>query len=227
VVLENAGNELVSLYVIGSFLSDEMVESSDIDLVGIMEASFDFRNESRINKALNDRIRSHHRIDLGTMSYDGFLGGLQKGTLTKHIELPVFLSFLKHARLIYGKRINFDKLPIKPASPEQELRYYIKVFGEYEAAFRKRERIRPDFSFRDFLKIVFYIANLELQLNRNLSPRKSYSEIVRAFRDDRTHIVHYSMKLRHKKRIGRNEKQSWLDSAERYVAEMRSVAPRE
>jgi predicted nucleotidyltransferase len=76
-VLRNVGNELISVYVIGSFLSKEMVESSDIDLMGVMKSSFDFKNEARINEALNERVRSGHRIDFGTMSYDEFFRGIQ------------------------------------------------------------------------------------------------------------------------------------------------------
>jgi 2-polyprenyl-3-methyl-5-hydroxy-6-metoxy-1,4-benzoquinol methylase len=51
-------------------------------------------------------------------------------------------------------------------------------------------------------------------------PRRSYSEIVKAFQDDRTHIVHHSMRLRHKKTIRYEERQSCLNLAERYVARM-------
>jgi predicted nucleotidyltransferase len=222
VVLENADSELVSLYVIGSFLSKEMVESSDIDLVGVMKSSFDFSKEVRINKALNATIRSRQRIDLGTMSHDEFFGGPQKGSLTKHIELRVFLNFLKRAQLLYGRRINFDRVPVKPALPEEELKYHIKVFNEYKAVFRKKDRISADFSFKDFIKIVFYIADLELQLIRNLTPRRSYSEIVKALQGDRAHIVHYSMRLRRKKTISYEDRQSWLNLAERYVAQIKA-----
>ena len=224
IVLDCCGNELISLYAIGSFSFHEMIPSSDIDLVGVMKPSFDFRKETKINKALNHKIHSDHKIDLGTMSYAEFFGGTQKGSLMKHIELPIFLNFLKRSQRISGKPINFDKLPINPASPEEELRYHIKVFDEYKAGFRQRDRIRSDFSFRDFLKIMFYIANLELQLERELTPRVGYTEIDKAFREDKEHIVHYSMKLRRKGTIGRKERQSWLDSAERYVAKMRSFA---
>jgi len=222
IVLENTDGNVVSLYVIGSFLSKEMIESSDIDLVGVMKSSFDFRKEGRINKVLNDSVGSRHRVDLGTMSYEEFFGGTRQGSLMKHIELPVFLTFLKRARLIYGERINFEKLPIKPASPRDELKYHVKVFDQYEAKFRKRDTISPDFSFRDFIKIIFYIANLELQLTRGLTPRRSYSEIVKAFAKDKTHIVHHSLQLRHKRTISQKEKESWLNLAERYVAKMRT-----
>lgn len=223
VVLENADNELISLYVIGSFLSKEMVESSDIDLVGVMKSSFDFRKEEHINKALNETVRSSHMIDFGTMNYDEFFGGTQKGSLTKHIELSIFLNFLKRARLVHGKRINFDRFPIKPASPGEELRYHIKVFGEYKSDFRRKNRIRADFAFSDFIKIIFYVANLELQLTRNLTAKPSYSGIVRAFRKDKNHIVHYSMKLRHKTAISRCDRESWLDLAEGYVSRMKKA----
>ena len=220
--MENTDGKLVSLYVIGSFLSKEMTESSDIDLVGVMESSFDFRKEGRINKVLNGSVGSRHRIDLGTMSYEEFFGGPQQGSLMKHVELPIFLNFLKRAGLIYGRRINFDKLPIKPASPREELRYHVKVFDQYKGKFRKKDRLAPDFAFRDFIKIIFYISNLELQLTRCLTPRRSYSGIVKAFARNKTHIVHYSLQLRLKRTISKKEKESWLNLAERYVGKMRT-----
>jgi len=139
----------------------------------------------------------------------------------KHIDLPIFLAFMKGARLIYGEKINFDKLPVKPASREEQLEYHIRVFNQYKAHFRKKNRIRTDFTFRDFIKIVFYIANIELRLARNLTSRRSYARITKAFRNDKNHIVHYSMKLRCKKTISREEKESWLDLAESYVARLK------
>jgi hypothetical protein len=223
IVLHHCGNELVSLYITGSFLSREMTGSSDIDFIGLMKPSFDFRKEPQINRALNDELHPSHKIDLGTMSYDEFFGGGQKGSLMRYIELPIFLNFLKRARLIYGKRIIFDNLPIEPASPKDELAYHIKVFEDFKEHFRKKDRVRSDFAFRDFIKIVFYIANLELHLKKNTKPKRSYFGIVRSFKEDKSHIVHYSMKLRRKKSINHQEKKLWLDSAETYVAKMKAL----
>jgi len=220
-VLENVGDELISLYAIGSFVSREMIESSDIDLVGVFKPSFDFREEARINRELNHSIRCRHKIDLGTMSYDEFLGETPKGSLMKYIELPILLSFLKNAKLVHGRRINFDELPIKPASPAQQLTYWIRVFNEYKSDFRRKDRVRPDFTFKDFIKIIFYLANLEVQLSRR-APKQSYFEIAKAFRKNRRHIVHYSLRLRRKKTIRNREKQLWLDLAEEYVQQMRA-----
>jgi len=224
IILDCCGVELISLYSIGSFSSHEMIASSDIDLVGVMKPSFDFRREAEINGVLNRKIRSTHKIDLGTMSYAEFFGGRHQGSLMRHIELPIFLNFLKHAHLLYGKRIDFNKLPVKPASPERELSYHIKVFEKYKADFRARDRIGSDFSFRDFLKIIFYIANLELQLTRGQTAKVRYTEIDRALRTNKEHIVHYSMKLRRKRAIDRKERQAWVDAAERYVKKMRPIA---
>jgi len=224
IVLGYCGDEPISLYGIGSYWSHEMIPSSDVDLVGVMKPSFDFRREAQINIALNRKIRSPHKVDFGTVSYDEFFGGATQGSLMRYVELPIFLSFLKQARRIYGKRIDFSKLPIKQASSEMELRYHIKVFDDCKANFRERDRISSDFSFRDFLKVIFYIANLELLLRGGLTPRAGYTEIDKAFQADKEHIVHYSMKLRRKRTISRKERQSWLDSAERYVTKMRPVA---
>ena len=226
VVLENTGNELVSLYLIGSFVSKDMVESSDIDLVGIMKPSFDFNKERRINNALNHQIPSTHRIDLGTMSITELYGSPRKGSIMKHVELPILLNYLKQARLIHGKQINFNKLPVKSATPKDELRYHIKTFNEYKEAFRERDRIGADFAFKDFLKVIFYIAHIELQLTQQITTG-NYSEIVKAFAKDKTHPVHDSMRLRLKKTISSTDRRRWLNVAEGYVAEMMSYATEE
>jgi hypothetical protein len=200
-----------------------MVESSDIDLIGIMKPNFDFKKEKIINKILNEKIRSKHRIDLGTMSYEEFFGGRRQGSLTKHIVLPVFMNFLKNAKLIYGKKLNFDKFPIKPASKEDELKYHIKVFNKYKNLFRKRDRLGPDFQFKDFVKIIFYIANIELQKTKKTKSRNSYSDIDNAFKNEKDHIVHYSLRLRKKKKITNEEKRLWLDIADQYVKKMKKI----
>jgi DNA polymerase sigma len=81
IVLDYCGDELISLYSIGSFSSHEMIPSSDVDLVGVMKPSFDFGKENRLNEVLNEKIHSSHKIDLGTMSYAEFFGGLKRAVL--------------------------------------------------------------------------------------------------------------------------------------------------
>jgi len=76
IILEKAHDELVSLYVMCSFLSNEMLESSDIDLIGVMKSTFDFRREVRINRMLNSKIRLSHRIDISTNSSAGLKRGV-------------------------------------------------------------------------------------------------------------------------------------------------------
>jgi len=222
--LEEAGDELISLYLLGSFLSKDMVESSDIDLIGIMQPAFNFNRERKINAVLNRKIESIHKIDLGTLSITELYGGPTKGSIMKHVELPILLRFLQHARLLHGKQIDLSKLPVKPATAHDELKYHIKVFDEFKEKFRTRNRITSDFAFKDFLKIVFYIANLELQLTRHLRSRTGYAKITQAFAKDKTHIVHYSMGLRSKKTIPVKERRRWLTLAEVYVAKMRAYA---
>lgn len=217
IILENTGNSLISLYLVGSFLTKDMVKSSDIDVVGVMKPSFDFRKEKLINEILNEKIISRHKIDLGTMSVEEFFGGKQKGSLMRHMNLPVFLNSLKNAQLIYGRKIDFDELPIKPASETDEMKYWIKEFKKCKNEFRKKDKLGVDFSFKDFLKIIFYIANLQLQLTRKTQQEKRYSDIAIAFRTESDHIVHYSLELRRKASITNEEKQLWLDKAELYV----------
>jgi hypothetical protein len=218
IVLENAGSSLVSLYVVGSFFTKDMVKSSDIDLVGVMEPSFDFRKEKLINQRLNEKILSKHKIDLGTMSIEEFFGGKQRGSLMRHMNLSVFMNSLKNSQLAYGRKLDFDEMPVKQASKKDEMKYWIEEFRKYKDEFRRKDRLGVDFCFKDFVKVIFYIADLHLELTAKTKRRKKrYSDIANAFRTESAHIVHYSLALRKRESITKEEKQSWLDKAEAYV----------
>ena len=219
-VLEHTGNDLISLYVIGSFITKDMTENSDIDFVGLMKSSYDFDNEEKLNEILNDKISSAHIIDIGMMNYDAFFGGEPKGRIMEHIDLPVFINFLKKAKLIHGKQINFDEIPIMPASLKDELEYHIETFNELKDEFKEKDQISYDFFFRDFIKIIFYIANIELELIHDIKPASNYSEIATAYKFNENHIVHYSLKLRNQTMISNDEKIKWIDLAEQYLFDL-------
>jgi hypothetical protein len=104
------------------------------------------------------------------------------------------------------------------------MKYWIKEFEKYKNEFRKKDKLGVDFSFKDFVKIIFYIANLQLQLMRKTEQKKKrYSDIANAFRTESNHIVRYSLELRKKESIANEEKQLWLDKAEVYVESIDAV----
>lgn len=222
-VLAIAGDNLRSMYLIGSFLTREMIDSSDIDFIGIMESSFDFTNETAINPELNSKIDSKYPIDVELMNYDAFFGGKPKGSILKYVTLSVLLNFLKRAKHVYGEKLNFDTLPVKPASPQDELIYHMGVFHRNKDEFRTKDKIGIDFTFKSFLKQVFYMANLELQLTRRMESQRRYSEIVHAFQFHPDHIVHFSYTLRKQNAITVKEKHAWLDKAEEYVQQPKKL----
>lgn len=222
--MEHSDNSAVSIYLMGSFSTKDMTKKSDIDIIGIMKPDFNFRKERTINSILNKKIKSSHKISLGLMSYDEFFGGKKQGSLSMHIALPVFLNFLKTAKHVHGKKLDFDKFPAKPAKPKEELNYHIKFFSLFKNKFRRKDRISEDFEFRDFVKMIFYVASLELLIKNHAARKTSYSDIEAAFRKDKIHIVHISLKLRKKDMISDREKQDWLDKAELYINEMKKLA---
>lgn len=223
-VLEFANNHLHSLYLIGSFLSRELTETSDIDFIGIMDASFDFTREINLNSMLNSKVFTRHPIDVGLMNYEAFLGGEPRGSILKYVTIPVLLNFLKQAKLVYGEHLDFDAFPIKPALPHEELRYHIRVFHRNKDAFRTKDKIGVDFTFKGFVRQVFYMAALELQLIHKLKRLTMYSEVVHAFRSNPNHLVHFSYKLRSQKHVTVKEKHQWLDKAKEYIQQLENLS---
>lgn len=220
-VIENAGEDLVSLYLLGSFMTKDIVRTSDIDFIAVMKDKFNFKKEKRLNRILNEKVRAGRRIDVGTMSINEFYGGKVKGSILKNVELPILLNFLKNAKLIYGRKLDFDSFPTKPASLKEELRYYAGLITRYGNRFRHTDKLGVDWTFRNFVKTAFFLANVELQLNRDAKHKKRYVDIVKTFRHDKEHIVHRTMKIRIKKTITQREKIEWINEAEMYARQMK------
>ncbi len=220
-ILKHTGDNLISLYVIGSFITKDMINNSDIDFIGVMKSSYDFTNETQLNEILNNKIRSAHKIDIGMMSYDEFFGGESKGSIMENIELPVFINFLKKAKLVHGKQLNFNEFSIKPATLRNELEYHIDIFYEHKDTFKEKDQICPDFTFKDFIKVIFYIADIELHLVSDNKSVNGYSEIAMAFKNNEKHIVHYSLKLRRQQVISKDDKIKWLEVAEKYLIDLK------
>lgn len=223
IMIEQAGEDIVSLYVMGSFMTKDVEKTSDIDIIAIMKDDFDFRKEISINSLLNRKLKTKYQVSLGTMSIKEFYRGRRKGSLTKHTGLPIFLNFLKHAKLIHGKRLAPDKFPVKPASLKMQMNYHCNLILTYGKHFRKIDKIGVDWTFRDFIKTSFYIADLELQITRKTKPKPRYADIVNAFKAKKYHIIHETMRLRKKKFITSKEKQEWISKAEDYAKEMKKL----
>ncbi|MBU3896968.1 MAG: nucleotidyltransferase domain-containing protein [Nanoarchaeota archaeon] len=225
IITKSTGKDLITLILMGSYGTKDMVKTSDIDLNAIMKDSFDFRKERQIKNMLKEQIEKKYKIETNfeCMNIGAFYGKKKKGSLTKYISLPILITFFNESRFLYGKKINFNKFSVKRASLEKQLKYHIKSINDNVDKFKGKDMIGTSWYFKDFIKGVFLLADVENQILNKKEHKKRYIDIYNEFKKDRTHIIHYTMTLRRKKRITNREKLKWIKMAKQYIKNLKMV----
>jgi predicted nucleotidyltransferase len=225
IVKSIAKDKIVSLFLMGSFGTKDQVSNSDVDICAVMAENFDFAKEREIQHELKEKIEKKYGIETNfhAMSIGELYGREKKGTLTEFTTVPVFLNFVRKRRMLSGKDLDYGNFPIKRATPREELKFHIGVLEEHIPLFRKQDFVAPDWHFKDFIKTVFYIADIENQIVNGAKPIVTYSKIEKAYSRNPKHLVHFTWKLRRAKKISQKNKQRWLGMAEKYLQEMRKL----
>lgn len=193
--------ELVSIYIKGSFARREMKENSDIDIVPIVtenkyEGNVFSVNSSKISPAIivplslwelkNNRLftKSNHKPDL-------------------RAKPDRLLTHIKECKLIYGKPLNPKNFPVR--SNKKALKDEIKIIlNGYIPAYNNRRIM-----FSPLLKEVFWLVELE-QKSKGENPKHSFEEIASSIKE-KDHIIHQAIKFRREKLKGKKAEKKFIN----------------
>ncbi len=208
---------LMGLYLGGSALSPDFLPWSDIDLYGIVEDTFDFDSEPVTTHKLQDATRSFTGIPLSFhgIAMSELQGGSQKGTITCRIPLSVLIRRLPFFRHLWGLKIDFRNLPVKPCGPKGEATYMIP-------------RIRRDIQWvrdgqfipREIPKQVMHLARIEAEAERAAGYLLGFSDVAAHFADTPGHIVHSAKTLHKTEHLARDMVIEFCDEVEEYIAHL-------
>ncbi len=92
--LTNKG--LISLYLGGTVPSEDRIQSSDIDTLGIVEWDFDFTEEEKVNCYLRGCLKEEIGINstFRGITLSELNGGKQKGIITKWVPIRILIKRL-------------------------------------------------------------------------------------------------------------------------------------
>jgi predicted nucleotidyltransferase len=208
-ILEAIPNEeIISIYVKGSYVQDEMQCNSDVDVVVIL------KTEQYLPAIyeLTERLGNTTKPPFQAVAYT--LEELQTGKWStvrtkKATTISSFVKHLDHLPLIYGSK------------PEGKLftRTDVKDLTAHLSAFEKS--FLPDyekgtFKFNDLVKQVMWLTERE-QRALGITPAYSWEKLASSI-EDKDHIIHLALKLRRQEKISPEEREEFMNKLNEYLS---------
>ena len=207
VILENISNqEIVAIYVKGSYVQGELQSDSDVDVVVIL------KSEEFLPKVYDIHDDSGLEIPFSIVAYTmGELLTGEKATNRPKTTSPVsiFVKQLDYLPIIYG------------AKPEGNLftRTDKKDLTAHMSAFRSTflpDYVLGKFSIKELVKQVLWLIDREQRLLGNTNGY-SWQKLADSI-EDKNHIIHNALKLRRQDKISSEEAADFVKKLEDYLS---------
>ena len=187
---------LKALYYVSN---EDVTPFSDIDLFGIVAPDFDInKNEKVINKHYED-VRKTDYADLEVrfrgIGLDELDGGNIRSVLGKYVGARELLKEFPFYRSVWGEDFDFSKFKLKPLTPAEEVNKIGDKIVNYLDGLEKGKEAYP---IQNFSKDVLRLVRVEAVGEHGYKFHPSYKRLAKHFGNNRDHIVHDMMKLRHK-----------------------------
>lgn len=207
IILKNIPkDEIIAIYVGGSFIRREMNEKSDVDLWVIVK---DNKLLPKIVKL--KKFRKSTNPEIGISGYS--LWELKNNK--KHIKGKKFrpnpdrfIKYLPYYKLVYGKKINYKNLPI--SSDKKNLINFIKVFEKTFIPLYKNKK----FGFQDIIKQIFFLTDQELRV-QGKNPPYEWRKLVILL--PKNHITHEALKLRKNRTKDKKIREQFIKKLENHL----------
>lgn len=209
IILENIPKEeIVSIYLKGSFVQEEMNEGSDVDVVVILKTdtylSAVYELTSKYGKTTNPPFQAVAYV----------VPELQTGKDSpkrerKTTSVSRFGKHISSLPLIYGNAPDFE---IFKRTDEKDFSINLNVF---------RDKFIPEyekglFGFDELVKQVFWLVEAEQRL-KGKDVGYSWQKLIDTV-EDKDHIIHQALELRRKNEVSDEEKMSFLEKLKDYIS---------
>jgi len=179
-------DQLVAIYIKGSFVRREMKSGSDVDMVPIVLSD---QYQADVFGVNGPDLYPVCTVPLS-------IGELEDNKLHTKFDMPVdlrakpdrMLKMLEECRLVYGKPLNPLEFPIR--SNEDVYRDEVEVIKNGYIPYFEAEKI----DFDPLLKEFFWLVEGELEL-KGIKPRHSFAEITKSVKDP-NHLIHEAWNLK-------------------------------
>jgi predicted nucleotidyltransferase len=215
-ILKSIPNEeIVSIYVKGSYVQDELRPDSDVDVVVILRSDKYFLSVYELTEKFGDTTEPPFQIVAYTLE-ELQTGKLSSNRTKNPTSISAFVKHLDQLPLLYG------------AKPEGQLftRTDVKDLTALMSAFEKR--FLPDFDkgtfkFNEMVKQVIWLTERE-QRARGIVPDYSWQKLANSI-EDKNHIIHLAIKFRKQKEVSKEEQDVFMEKLKNYLEGLKAEYP--
>jgi predicted nucleotidyltransferase len=206
-------DEIVSIYVKGSFVRDELVPDSDVDVVVILKSEQHLPLVYELAKQHENSTNPPIQIVAYTMNE--LETGERATNRTKNTTaVSRFVKHLDSLLLIYGAK---PEGKLFTRTNEKDLSIGINNFKTLFVPDYKK----GTFSFKDLVKQVLWLTENELKV-KGLELEYSWQKLADSVHDQ-NHIVHLALKYRRQSDISEEEKEEFLRKIDEYLNRLETI----
>ena len=215
-ILKSIPNEeIVSIYIKGSYVQDELQPDSDVDVVVILKSDEYLPAVYELTEKFGDTTEPPFQIVAYTL--EELQTGKWSANRTKNpTTISAFVKHLDQLPLLYG------------AKPEGQLftRTDVKDLTALMSAFEKS--FLPDFEkgtfkFNEIVKQVMWLTERE-QRARGIVPDYSWQKLANSI-EDKNHIIHLAIKFRKQKEVSKEEQDIFMEKLKNYLEGLKEEYP--
>jgi len=212
IILNNVPKEeVIAIYVKGSFIRREMNKYSDVDLVVILRK---IKNLDKLNNIVK-KNKHAFGVPLQVLGYS--LWELKNDKLAKQKDMHKMtpsrtVEHLGHYKLIYGKEIT--RRGLSGGDHLERLKRMIKVFQERHLPNYENKRLH----IHELLKQVFWLVENEQKFIGKKVPH-GFKKLTKSVSDS-SHIIHDTKRLYFSKSKSEKDKKLFIKNLRSYLKKL-------
>tara|TARA_Y100000310_G_C20622970_1_gene784330 strand:- start:34 stop:828 length:795 start_codon:yes stop_codon:yes gene_type:complete len=212
IILENIPREeIIAIYVKGSFVRREMNKESDVDTFTILRQSKFLKKLKRLEEKYRDVYNP--KIQFSGYSLWELKHNKRTNSGKKLRASPSrAVRHLEHYKIIYGKTMKKDGLNQGPA--KGHLRGMVFAFRNIFLPGYNAKK----FGFSEIVKQVFWLVENE-EMWKGKNPPHSWKNLARSIKD-KSHIVHDALKFRLHPSKDKKERARFIKKLNRYLLKL-------
>lgn len=206
--------EVMSIYVKGSFIRREMNKKSDLDIVLILKKSIFLKRIKKLNAKYSDKFKP--ALQFSGYSVWELKNNKRTGKDNENKAGPSrAVRHIDNYELIYGKRL--DKNDFYCGPDKGHLKRMVYAFNNIFIP----DYQKGNFGFSQLVKQVFWLVENE-QIWKGKNPSYSWSELERSIKD-RNHIIHDTLNLRLNPTKDERKRNDYLNKLKKYISQLEKL----
>lgn len=194
--------KIVSVYVKGSFVTREMRENSDVDIIPIVKDNKTLKKLRALRDKNKEMLKPSEFLPLS-------LTELKNKKSEPHSRRNVFLRDLEDYKLFYGKKLKNSDFPNKKFN--ELFLDELRILKNKSVPLHKKGK----FGFQQLIKQVFWISYSEQKMLGKNAPR-TWKELDN-FIEDKNHIIHRAFYFRKNPTKNKQKREKFVRDLENYL----------